>query len=250
MPDEEHRVRRERESYERGRVFQNSAAIHLRFRHVLYSPNSVRGQLYYAQKIASISPGSQVLEFGCGAGTELLGCNRGYSLIGIDLSFPSLQTARKRYGRDAGLCLMDAHRTAFRNESFDVIVGGAILHHLNFERAVHEIRRLLKPGGWALFSEPLFDNPAAKLWRYLTPQARTSDERPLSRLQIRWADGLFSFRQHCFVNLVSTPVAMLTSLVARKPDNLLLRVADKLDSFVEKTPAKYWMRMVYLFWQK
>ena len=100
------------------------------------------------------------------------------------------------------------------------------------------------------FIEPLGDNPAAKLIRRLTPKARTRDEEPLSKDQIRFADELLGNQSHRFFNLVSVPVAMLTSLTAMNADNILLRTADDIDLAWGRSPMRYWMRQVVLVWQK
>ena len=68
---------------------------------------------------------------------------------------------------------MDAHHLDFPDESFDLVFGRAILHHLDFETAIKEVKRVLKRGGHAAFAEPLGDSPFAKLFRLLTPRAYT-----------------------------------------------------------------------------
>jgi Methyltransferase domain len=74
---------------------------------------------------------------------------RGAALVtGIDVSERELERARraiedKGYGdRFRGL-IADAHRTPFEDASFDVIVGGSVLHHLDLPVALREIRRTL-----------------------------------------------------------------------------------------------------------
>ena len=136
------------------------------------------------------------------------------------------------------------------DSSVDAILGRGILHHLNFTVAMHEVTRVLRKGGSAFFIEPLYDNPASIIFRKLTPDARTTDERPLSRNQLAYADSLFSSASHCYCNLVTTPIAMLTSLLPLKPDNLALKMADWVDWSLVRTPLRYWMRMGYLCWVK
>jgi len=108
----------------------------------------------------------------------------------------------------------------------------------------------LKPGGAAAFAEPLADNPIAKLYQSFTPKAHTPDEWPLSQKQIRWADRFFRTSDHVFCGFFSTALGMATSLVTRDPENVVLRVADRMDRIVAATPARYWMRYVYLNWTK
>jgi hypothetical protein len=60
-----------------------------------------------------------------------------------------------------------------------MVIGFAILHHLDLKLAIADMYRVLKPGGVAYFAEPLGTNPLINLYRRLTPQYRTMDEEPL-----------------------------------------------------------------------
>ena len=51
--------------------------------------------------------------------------------------------------------IMDANNLAFDDRTFDMVFGGAILHHLNYFKAIAEIHRVLKKGGQIMFHEPL-----------------------------------------------------------------------------------------------
>jgi len=75
--------------------------------------------------------------------------------------------------------LMDANNLSFPDNSFDIVYGGAILHHLDIEQSVGHIHRVLKPGGKILFLEPLNMNPLYKLYRYFNKNERTPDEHAL-----------------------------------------------------------------------
>src|SRR5262249_28121960 len=47
--------------------------------------------------------------------------------------------------------------TTFADESFDVIHGLGILHHVGVDTAMNDVKRLLKTGGVACFLEPVGD---------------------------------------------------------------------------------------------
>jgi len=50
---------------------------------------------------------------------------------------------------------MNAEELKFADDYFDIVCGGAILHHLDLNKALSEIARVLKPDGKAIFVEPL-----------------------------------------------------------------------------------------------
>ena len=192
-----------------------------------------------------------VLDYGCFTGDlyPQLAPHRPARIVGIDISTQGIETARARFPA-AEYSAMDAHRTTFADATFDLVVGRSILHHLDWEVAIREVSRILKPGGVAVFTEPLGGNPAAKLIRKLTPKARTRDERPIERGQILFADRIIGKGRHRYGNLLSVPLGMATSLMLQSPENLLLKAADPLDRLIARTPMKYWMRQAVLAWEK
>ncbi len=127
--------------------------------------------------------GTRVLEYGCGQGqyTPRL-AEFGAHVTGIDLSETAMEKARAS-ARAAGVQVefkaMDAEALDFPDQTFDLICGNAILHHLDLERSFFEVARTLKPDGVAIFMEPLGHNPLINLKRRMTPTLRTPDEHPL-----------------------------------------------------------------------
>ncbi|MFO0968670.1 MAG: methyltransferase domain-containing protein [Gemmataceae bacterium] len=130
--------------------------------------------------------GRTVLDCGCGHGmASVVLARRGARVIGCDLSSGYLTEARRR-GEANGVRVAwlkaDAERLPFADGAFDRIWGNAILHHLDMDMAGAELRRLLKPGGRAVFCEPWGENPLLRLARARLPypgKERTVDEQPL-----------------------------------------------------------------------
>lgn len=250
--DLQQRVQREKQAYDVDNVYEKSAKLQSRFSHVFSCKNTLRAEQYYKTIISSAARGGAVLDYGCYNGwlcPQLIACGA-KKIIGIDISEKGIAEARKNYGNVAEFHVMDAHLMSFADETFDLVVGRSILHHLDWEIALKEIHRVLKPNGIVLFMEPLGDNPGAKLIRYLTPKARTTDEMPISRHQIALANSFFGKEHHLFFNLVSVPAGMLSSYLLRRPDNLLMAAADRIDELVCKSAVRYWMRSVVLCWEK
>lgn len=99
--------------------------------------------------------GKKVLEVGFGMGTDLFQfASAGASVSGIDLSPEHLRIARLRFsaaGLDADLWLGDAEDLPFEDGAFDAVYSFGVIHHTpDAEKAVAEIRRVLRPGGQAI----------------------------------------------------------------------------------------------------
>ena len=106
----------------------------------------------------------KILELGCGTGllSEGLFCPEKGKIISVDIyeNFVRKALNRKIRQKDKiSFLVADAEMLPFLDESFDVIVGISILHHLNLNFALKEINRLLKNGGKFIFSEPNMMNP-------------------------------------------------------------------------------------------
>jgi 2-polyprenyl-6-hydroxyphenyl methylase/3-demethylubiquinone-9 3-methyltransferase len=96
----------------------------------------------------------KVLDMGCGAGflTHDLAM-QGHHVTGIDLSEPSLMTAKSLDPtKRVEYLKQDVMRTTFQPESFDVVCAMDLLEHVENPKAViQEASRLLKPGGLFFF---------------------------------------------------------------------------------------------------
>ena len=141
--------------------------------------------------------------------------------------------------------LMDAHSLEFEDESFDFVYGCAILHHLDYVRALDEVCRVLKPGGRILFVEPLGINPVGKLVRLMTPFARTVDEKPIMFKELAELEKRFDTR-HYYEELFSVPLGVISGLLFDNPNNWLTRLAFNLDLSLNQVfpPLRYLFRHV------
>lgn len=98
--------------------------------------------------------GARLLEVGCGMGTDLLQFARGGAQVtGIDLTPRSIEISRQHlalYDQQGDFANADCERLPFADESFDVVYSNGVLHHTpDTAAAVHEIHRVLRPGGLA-----------------------------------------------------------------------------------------------------
>jgi SAM-dependent methyltransferase len=105
----------------------------------------------------------------------------------MDLSTGYLREARQRARANnvpVAWVAADAQRLPFADDTFDAVWGNAVLHHLDLDAAGRELRRVLRPGGVAVFCEPWGENPLLAWARQRLPypaKGRTPDETPLDR---------------------------------------------------------------------
>ena len=200
----------------------------------------------YRRAEFSRCPGARVLDYGCGAGHHSLeladaGAEQ---VVGIDISPKSIEVARESAARagveNAEFHTMDAETMDFPDDHFDLVTGLAILHHLDLDKAGRELARVLKPGGVAVFSEPLGHNPALNLFRRFTPSMRTDDEHPLVRGDVKILQRHFDgVEVRCF-NLCS--LATLPLVRWPRVFEPALTVLDGLDRALFKVipPLRWW----------
>jgi SAM-dependent methyltransferase len=173
--------------YERERAFHDDRYQHDADRaraEKFYEAGDASGERY-RELLDTIPTGARVLEYGCGTGSAAFDlATRGVEVLGIDIS-PVAIKAAEATAEERGVTThatfqeMNAEHLAVPDGSFDVVCGSGVLHHLDLDRAFDEVARVLRPGGWAVFVEPLGHNPLINAYRRRTPEMRTPDEHPL-----------------------------------------------------------------------
>ena len=178
---------------------------------------SIGGFSSYGELETTYDPaGKRILDYGCGRGDDALRLvQRGAAHVtGFDISDAEIAHARQA-AREAGVSektrfvVADAHATGFPDQAFDLIRGNSILHHLELEPALRELRRILAPGGRAVFVEPLAHNPLLRLGRALTPMARTADEHPFTSQDWATCRAVFPGFTHFERELITIPLMPL-----------------------------------------
>ena len=117
-----------------------------------------RGALWQgaATGIPSFSPGTRVLEAGCGNGKTLSTlCRDGCDATGIDIATSALRLAQPT-APAARLVQADVRSLPFPHATFDAVIAVHIIGALGEQdrrRAAAELRRVLVPGGTLFFRE-------------------------------------------------------------------------------------------------
>ncbi len=148
--------------------------------------------------------------------------------------------------------LMDANNLTFPNETFDIVFGGAILHHLDVKMSVNHIHRVLKPGGKIVFLEPLNMNPIYKIYRFLNKKERTPDEHALITTDLKLIKKKFTFDHH-FFDFFSVIFGFISLKIYgdKNYDNKINKLGYKLDVYTSKIPFMYYLfARVIIYGQK
>jgi SAM-dependent methyltransferase len=100
--------------------------------------------------------GRSVLEVGCGAGVDLARFARGGARVtGVDLAASAIDLARANFaqqGLEGAFHVADGERLPFPDNTFDLVYAhGVVQYTADPQRLVEECRRVLKPGGEAVF---------------------------------------------------------------------------------------------------
>jgi SAM-dependent methyltransferase len=185
--------------------------------------------------------GATVLEYGCADGALSVDfldipsyCD---SFTGIDISDVAIQKATNKAAhlgyRNSRFLAMDAESMTFPDETFDLVFGRGIVHHLDTARALGEVSRVLKKDGAAVFFEPLGHNPMLNLYRSRTPTMRTPDEHPLLLSDFALAKKYFARLETTFFGLFSVASVIFDATAS----GTVYRIARAIDDRILKSAA-------------
>ena len=170
------------------------------------------GRNKYKKAITRDIEGKTILEYGCGVGSYALQLDKLSIITAIDISSKAVEKSKNRarkMGANVTFEVMDCENLEFLDNSFDLVFGSGILHHLDIARAFESIKRVLTPGGRCVFLEPLHHNPLINYFRKITPSLRSIDEHPLNMKDLNKICSFFEnvkLSFHVFTVLLALPL--------------------------------------------
>jgi SAM-dependent methyltransferase len=191
--------------------------------------------LEYSFSLLGPVSGRTILDYGCGAGEDLVHlAARGADVIGLDISPELIELARKRaeaYNVKAHFIVGSGYETGLPTASVDVVFAIAIFHHLDLAAATEELDRILKPSGVMIVQEPVRDSKLISWLLRVVPYQRdeiSPFERPLTRAQLDQISEGFKCES---IRRFRLPFVS----VARRISSRLARFAYPVDAWLLRT---------------
>jgi len=196
----------------------------------------------YDRRRIELAKDAVVLEYGCAHGYNSIAlAGVAKRVEGIDISKQAVDAGNadiaSRGITNVRLSVQNAEAMEFPDGTFDFVFGSGILHHLDYAKAMAELRRVLKPGGVVLFTEPLGHNPAIELYRKYTPGARTPDEHPLLVPDFKKFGSTFERTDVRLYGLTSLGAVLFRKTPLLAP---ILAIGSAVDAVLLRIPGLRW----------
>ncbi len=139
------------------------------------------------------------LDVGCGVGAAAceIADRYGLDVTGIDVDGRQIEAAQARAAHPhLRFMVMDATKLQFHGAEFDIVATSMVAHHVpGWERAFCEMIRVLRPGGYLIFSDLMLPSWLAVVGRRLFPFVGLPSTKRIDSLASR--AGLTNVHQFC-----------------------------------------------------
>ena len=158
-----------------------------------------------------LAPGKRVLEPGSGNGEFTLRlAQSGADITAVEISPRQVDIAKNRLASlsNVNTVVGDVTQLPFPDQTFDAVVGNAVLHHFELNTTLPELYRVLKPGGHFFFTEPNMLNPQIAVEKNIKFIGRKLQNSPDETAFFRWSIARL-LRGYGFQGLRIKPFAFL-----------------------------------------
>ena len=179
----------------------------------------------YAMKQLGRMKGKKILNLGSGIGEETVYLAKQKAQVtAIDISKQMLEVTKRlakqnRIRQKITYKHANAEKLPFKDNTFDAVLGCNLLHHVNLKKCIKESKRVLKPGGIAVYSEPLIYNPIINVYRKMAHKVRTDGEHPLDMKDLEIIRKEFPAMIHKEFHLTTLLIFVWFYLAERKHPN-------------------------------
>ena len=153
----------------------------------------------------------RILDYGCGTGGNTSAYGSFGNVVGIEPDSAAVRLAHQRGG--ARYCRSSGTDLPFRDGSFDVVLASDVLEHIEHDgKAVSEISRVVRPGGWVILSVP------AHGWLFSQHDTALQHFRRYSKRGVRELldRNRLLVRRLSYWNTALFPVVCIQRLLARR----------------------------------
>lgn len=211
-------------------------------KHIWWGARTKAGQRRYDnrflifKKLCKPNKDNTILEIGCGDGefTKRL-ADLPSKIVGTDIT-PKVIARAKRYFntkiyRKVSFKADNAEKMSFSNNSFDIVCGISILHHIDTNKALKESFRVLKRGGSIFFSEPNLINPNIYLGLNVPYLRRKMEYSNNETALIRWnVEAILKSIGYRYVHVINYDFLHPLTPIC------LADIVEKIGKLIEKTP--------------
>ncbi len=211
------------------------------------SPLKLRWRALTVRHSFHVLPGESILELGAGSGlwtTHLSAVLRGENPITAAVFNDAFAEKPQNIPNARFLRIKNPYED-LPAESFDYVVGTAILCHDQFQQNLGALYRLLKPGGQLLFFESNYWNPQVFVKNHVPPIGRWSGEAPC-QMGMRRYKLMKAASHQGFTNLEIVPYDIIH---ARTPRSMV-RVLQSIAFVLEHAPLVKEMCGTLYIWAK
>ena len=221
-----------------------------------FNPIHLSSFRFLHKKIKENCLGKKLLDFGCGNGIHsIFPAKCGAEVMGIDLSEPSLEIAKRRVKREkvqdkVSFLVMDCENLKFENNSFDIVLDGGAFSSLDLNKVFPEITRVLKPEGFLIGIETFGHNPfinfKRKLNRMRGKRTEWAESHIFRKESIGLAKEYFDKVEVKYFHVISWVALPFLNLPGGR---ILLKLFEGLDSIFVKLPffKKLAFKVVFIF---
>jgi ubiquinone/menaquinone biosynthesis C-methylase UbiE len=115
-----------------------------------------------------LSSSKKVLDIGCGDGTisSFISKNYGLKVIGIDIDPDQIKKAKQKNSENKNLIFLQENSVNLSDNDFDLVITLNVFHHFkDWWKKLEEINRLLKKGGFLIFTGFVYTNFASNIYK-------------------------------------------------------------------------------------
>lgn len=156
-------------------------------KHFVNSPGHTLQVARRAQQLLDridIQAARRYLDVGCGVGAAAseIAARFGLDVTGIDVDPGQIEAARAAYPH-LHFMVMDATKLQFHDAEFDIVATSMVTHHMpGWERAFSEMIRVLRPGGYLIYSDFMLPSWLAAAGRRIIPFVGLPSKKPIESL--------------------------------------------------------------------